>query len=86
MSVAFEYFKRSVAGAGSTSRKEQKEAKYKSASEGTLLSAKAKLGSPPFILIRLSYHILGKFSFVACFLRKSLGPTAKDRAGLKCHV
>lgn len=85
--MALEYFKRSVAGAGFTNCKEQKEAKYKSASEKTLLSVKAKHGQP---LLILSYEF--PTTSYACSLlssissKRGLGPRAKDRESLKCHI
>lgn len=85
--MALEYFKRSVARAGFTSCKEQKEAKYKSASEKTLLSVKAKHGQP-LLILRYEFPTTS----YACsllspvFLKRGLGHRAKDRESLKCHI
>lgn len=85
--MAFEYFKRSVAGAGFTNCKEQKEAKYKPASEQTLLSVKAKHGWPLLILryefptAAYAWSLLSSAS-----LQRGLGPRAKDKESKMSHA
>lgn len=85
--MAFEYFKRSVAEAGFTNCKEQKKAKYKSASEKTLLSVKAKHNEALLILRYESPTTSYACSLLSpVFLERGLGHAAKDRESLKCHI